>query len=98
MPADHPKLRFRDVAFALGMTGKVNPLRNWLRRGQVEPEGGYGDGWATFSMRDVAALAIIQKLVTHNVGVERAAQLADDALTALWQSEYETEPQLATLT
>jgi hypothetical protein len=90
------ELRFGDVAYALGMTGNTNPLRNWLRRGQVAIEGGYGGGWARFTYRDLTALAIIQRLVGYNVGVERAAQLVEPALNAVWRPEYEASPNLAT--
>ena len=94
---DHnQKLRFGDVAYALGMTGNTNPLRNWLRRGQVAIEGGYGGGWAEFTFRDLTALAIVQRLVGYNVGVERAAELVELALNAVWRAEYETFPEFST--
>jgi len=93
----HPKtLRFGQVAMALGMMGNASPLRNWLRRGQVKIQGGYGDGWADFTFRDLIALALIQELVEYNVGVERAGQLVEQALSAVWRPEYEVSPKLTT--
>ena len=48
-----------------------------------------------FTFRDLTALAIIQQLVDYNVGVERAGQLAESALNAVWRLEYEMNPKLA---
>jgi len=62
----------------------------------VAIEGGYGGGWAEFTIRDLTALAIIQRLVRYNAGVERAAELVELALNAVWRAEYESFPGCTT--
>ena len=91
-----PPLYFADAADALGMADNPVPLRNWLRRGQVKIEGGFGGGWATFTFRDLAGLSIIAALVQNGVRLERANRLVRYAFKQAWRPEFDADPALAT--
>lgn len=72
-----PTIRFSHAVAALGVTPKT--LRNWLTRGQVELDGD-STGWRTFSVLDLAKLAITSELVRYGMGVSIANTAANDAV------------------
>jgi len=70
--------RFRDAVRAIGTTEAA--VRQWLNGGKVTIEHGYGEGWATFTLRDIAILALTQKLIEFNVPLTVAFKIACGAI------------------
>ena len=66
------KLRFSAVAEAIDSTPTA--LRRWLESGRVKLDSDADQGWRSFSVRDVARLAIMRKLVNFGMSVEGAAE------------------------
>lgn len=96
MTTTEHSFRLRDVTYALGMQDNPIPVRNWLRRRQVRL-GGYGEGgWASFTVRDVCALALIRRLVDRGVTVEGADKLISKGLKIFWRDEFDADPDKIT--
>jgi hypothetical protein len=70
--------RLRDAVRAIGTTEAA--VRQWLNSGKVTIDHGYGEGWATFTLRDIAVLAVTQKLVEFNVPLTMAFKIAGHAI------------------
>jgi hypothetical protein len=77
------KLRTADVVFAIDAAPALpaKTFQQWLDRGQIKPENGYGGGWAEFTLRDVANFAITWTLVDlANIEVGQAFKYAADTI------------------
>lgn len=73
------KLRFGDVAYAIGATPKT--LRHWLARGQVRLVSDQREsGWAQYSFADVAILALVRIFVDFGWPVPAADLMAHKTL------------------
>ncbi|WP_024281212.1 MerR family transcriptional regulator [Xanthobacter sp. 126] len=68
------KVRFSDVAFAIGSTPKA--LRLWLDRGLIPLDSDGADGWRLFTTYDVAVLALARKMADFGIAVDQAGQIA----------------------
>lgn len=69
------KIRIGDVLAALGM--KRSTLRNWFDRNDVKLiSEQQEEGWAEFTLGDVAILAIMRRLVRWGLDVQRANEVA----------------------
>lgn len=69
------KIRFGDAARAVGINR--NTLRNWFDRNDIvllsaRPEA----GWAEFTLGDIAALAVMRRLVRWGIPVDYANEIA----------------------
>ena len=77
------KLRFADAVYAINTTPKS--LRNWLQRDLVKihtprQEG----GWTEYSFIDIAILVLVRQLVSWNVPVPTASEIANAIMTKFY--------------
>lgn len=79
-------LRFSDVVFAIDTTPKS--LRKWLQSGKLNLDSDTQEGWRKFSLKDLAVLAIMRKLVDFGVSVEDAARIAEDQIPIMAGGKY----------
>ena len=71
---------FREAVLAIGEATEAT-IRQWLNSGKVQIEGGYGNKqWATFTVLDIATLALCRKLVDFNFPIREAYRLARAAI------------------
>ena len=70
--------RFSDAVRGLGTTDGT--VRQWLDSGKVTIERGYGEGWAEFTLHDIAVLAVTHKLVEFGIPVAAAFKIASHAI------------------
>ena len=56
------QLRFRDAVYAIGCSDAS--LKAWLNGGKCKIEAGYGEGWAEFSLKDIARLSLVNVFVS----------------------------------
>lgn len=73
-----PKIRFSTVVHALDRTPKS--LRHWLTTGRLGLMDTSGRGWVTYSLVDVAMLAVTGKLVDFGIKVDEASRQARDVV------------------
>ena len=73
------KLRFSDVAHAIGTTPKS--LRNWLSRDQVSLSSQKpATGWREFEYDDIPKLALVRRIVDFGIEVPKADYIAEGIL------------------
>lgn len=92
------KIRFSAVAHATGIAPKT--LRNWeARKDLIALKGADVEGWRTFSLVQVAHLAVIPHFVKFGIDVEYADKLAYNAvhLAAGLRIDGDVEPFLERL-
>jgi DNA-binding transcriptional MerR regulator len=71
-------LRISDVARATGATPKA--IQHWIQRGKVDLSSETTGGWRSFTLEDVAVLALVRVFVDFGIAVETANRLAHEAL------------------
>ena len=90
MNDDDLLLRFSEAVDCIGTTPAA--VRQWLQHGKISIEHGYGSGWATFTLHDIANLTLTRVLATDfNIEVAEAFQIARDAIEKWRAPRFKTE-------
>jgi hypothetical protein len=79
-------LRSSDVVYAIG--GSAKALQQWLDRRLIETETGYGGAWTSFTLRDVAVLAVTRALVDMNFPVREAFKFGEFAIAFGYKKRF----------